>query len=107
MKTRHTVTIALAAGMLLAGLVLPTAASAQSIVPYVPFAAGVSVGLVQPSTITTGGGYEVLLKEMSPAPGNCYFYLYRYTSWYGGWQSLGFYYGTQTTDEMQPYFGFH
>jgi hypothetical protein len=106
MKIRRSATIALAAGTLLAGLALPTAASAQSIVPNVPFAAGVSIGLVKPSIITTSGGYEVLVKEISPAPGNCYFYLYRYTSWYGGWQWLGSYAGTQTTDEMQPYFGY-
>jgi hypothetical protein len=102
MNIRRNAAIALAVGTLLA---LPPAASAQSVVPNVPFAAGVSIGLVVPSIIASNGGYEVLLKETSPAPGNCYFQLYRYTDWAGGWQSLGFYTGTQTTDEMEQYFG--
>lgn len=71
----------------------------------VPYASGVSIKLVEPSAIATDGAYEVSVSEDNPSPTNCGFYLSRYTTFFGGWESLGAYTGTSTTDLVQDYYG--
>jgi Kelch motif len=70
------------------------------------YASGISIKLVVPSTIANNGAYEENVSELNPSGSNCGFYLYRYTNYYGGYQYLGFYKGTQTNDLVQDYFGY-
>src|ERR1022692_4580470 len=81
---------------------LPTVASASVTVPFIN---QVDIKLVSPSTITSGGAYEL---QVLAGGGSslCSFGLYRYTSYAGGWQYLGRYSGTSTTDELQDYFDY-
>ena len=70
------------------------------------YASGISIKLVVPSTIANNGAYEENVSELNPSGSNCGFSLYRSTDYYGGYQYLGFYKGTQTNDLVQDYFGY-
>jgi hypothetical protein len=101
MKSRKLL-IGAVASVVLAGGFVGTARAA----PLVPSISGVSLKLVAPSVISSGGAYELSVSATAPFSGVCQFYLYRYTSYYGGWQGLGYYGGTATTDVAQDYWGF-
>jgi hypothetical protein len=94
------------AGVALAGSFVAPASAAPTH-PNTPYASGVSLKLVEPSTIASNGAYEENVSETPPfSASDCSFYLYRYTDYYGGWQYLGLFNGTQTDDLVQDYFGF-
>ena len=105
MHIRNLIVAICASTLVAGGVLLPTVASAQTNIQNVPCACALTIALVEPSVITSAGGYEVTVAEQNPAPSDCYFDLERYTSAYGSYQDLGFYDGTRMIDELQAYFG--
>lgn len=99
MKTRNLILGLAATAAAATSFALPTVASAHTTVPFV---SQVDIKLVSPSSITSGGAYNLQALAVGGSS-LCSFGLYRYTAYYG-WQYLGRYSGSSTIDLVQDYY---
>ena len=101
---RKVIIATLACGVVAWSLSSPAAASVKA--PR-GTAQSLSLKLVAPSPIGGNGAYELSIGQNCPCTTNTAFYLYRYTSsYYGGWQYMGYFSGNTTIDVVQPSFGY-